>query len=601
MTGALTWALVISALGVDVVRRRSVALALIALQSVWLGVHAISVASGHSTGLLVAGAVLLAKAVLLPVGLAFVVLRTREAQWIASERHPLVRLTLALAVALPIAALVPRFGLLQPGVERAAVGLVALGITTATVRRPAIFQLLGFLVAKNGLYLGALSAPGGLPAFVELGLVFDLVVMCRSPRCSARRSTRSSARATPPCWAACVTEALAIAVPALPAVCGLLIQLAPTPRAADRINIAGALVTAAAALTLAAVALTRTRRRPTARGTYWMARPAYCSATSRLWGCCGRSRHRPTSQTTARACFAQTLPPLVLPRPLPVLGRAARVAADRQPRRRLAAGRGDDRASALLVAYSGRRSALEAGWKYLVLTTFGLTVALVGILVLYAAGLRRRARDAGLAADRPPRTLPPRPGCAARVPADRRGSGGEDRLGAGAQLAARRAQRSTPTGQRAALRCTAAGGDPHRLARARHPRAGPAPRRRQDRVPRVRPRVAGDRGAVPLAAPAVEAPAGLLKPRTHGASSRLASASPPRSPPPASCSISPGTRSRKRSVSTPQCRSCTTSPMRRSSRRGASRTQAPAPRRRSASPSGRWAGCPRRRCSSASF
>ena len=35
------------------------------------------------------------------------------------------------------------------------------------------------------------------------------------------------------------------------------------------------------------------------------------------------------------------------------------------------------------MAYSGRRAALEAGWKYLVLTTFGLTIALVGILVLY--------------------------------------------------------------------------------------------------------------------------------------------------------------------------------------------------------------------------
>ena len=42
-------------------------------------------------------------------------------------------------------------------------------------------------------------------------------------------------------------------------------------------------------------------------------------------------------------------------------------------------------ASALLVASSGRRSALEAGWKYLILTTFGLTFALLGIVVLYAA------------------------------------------------------------------------------------------------------------------------------------------------------------------------------------------------------------------------
>lgn len=42
-------------------------------------------------------------------------------------------------------------------------------------------------------------------------------------------------------------------------------------------------------------------------------------------------------------------------------------------------------ASALLVAFSGKRSALEAGWKYVVLTTLGLTVTLLGIVVLFAA------------------------------------------------------------------------------------------------------------------------------------------------------------------------------------------------------------------------
>ncbi len=177
MSGALSWALALSSLGVVVVRRRSVAIALVALQSLWLGVHAISGASGHSTALLTAGGVLLAKAVVLPVGLACVVLRTREAQRIASERHPLLRLTVALAIALPIASLVPRFGLLPAGVERVAVGLVSLGVATAMARRPAIFQVLGFLVAENGLYLAALSAPGGLPAVIELGLVFDLVLI----------------------------------------------------------------------------------------------------------------------------------------------------------------------------------------------------------------------------------------------------------------------------------------------------------------------------------------------------------------------------------------------------------------------------------------
>ncbi len=42
-------------------------------------------------------------------------------------------------------------------------------------------------------------------------------------------------------------------------------------------------------------------------------------------------------------------------------------------------------ASALLVGFSGRARALEAGWKYLILTSLGLGIALLGILVLAAA------------------------------------------------------------------------------------------------------------------------------------------------------------------------------------------------------------------------
>jgi hydrogenase-4 component F len=43
--------------------------------------------------------------------------------------------------------------------------------------------------------------------------------------------------------------------------------------------------------------------------------------------------------------------------------------------------------SAVLVGFSGRPRSLEAGWKYLVLTSLGLGVALLGILIL-AAGTR---------------------------------------------------------------------------------------------------------------------------------------------------------------------------------------------------------------------
>jgi hydrogenase-4 component E len=177
VSGLLIWALIVTALLVVMVRRRSVAIALVAAQSVFLGAGAIGDAAGESSALLVGGVVLLAKAVALPVLLAAVVMRTREARRIATERHPLARLTIGLALALALVALVPRFGLTSARAEHAAIGLVALGIAIAIVRGPAIFQALGFLVAENGLYLAALSAPGGVPAFIELGLVFDLVVI----------------------------------------------------------------------------------------------------------------------------------------------------------------------------------------------------------------------------------------------------------------------------------------------------------------------------------------------------------------------------------------------------------------------------------------
>ncbi|MGZ4331392.1 MAG: proton-conducting transporter transmembrane domain-containing protein [Solirubrobacteraceae bacterium] len=50
-------------------------------------------------------------------------------------------------------------------------------------------------------------------------------------------------------------------------------------------------------------------------------------------------------------------------------------------------------ASALLVGFSGKARALEAGWKYLVLTSLGLGVALLGIVML-AAGVPGAGIDA---------------------------------------------------------------------------------------------------------------------------------------------------------------------------------------------------------------
>jgi hydrogenase-4 component E len=164
------------ALAVVVVRRRSVAIGIVAAQSLVLGVAALVDGLGESAALATAGVALLAKAVALPALLIWVVARTREPRLIVEERHALARAVSAAAVALVLVELVPDVGL-EATAQDGAVALLALGVAIAVLRRATIFQALGFLVAETGLYLAALGAPGGLPAVIEVGLVFDLVVL----------------------------------------------------------------------------------------------------------------------------------------------------------------------------------------------------------------------------------------------------------------------------------------------------------------------------------------------------------------------------------------------------------------------------------------
>ncbi len=172
----LAVALAASGLAVAVVRRRTVAIAIVGVQSLALGCVAIAHGIGESAALSTAGAALVVKALVLPALLAWVVGRTREPRLIVEERHALSRALAASALTLTFVALVPDV-LADRAAQRAAISLLALGIAIAVLRRGTIFQALGFLVAENGLYVAALATPGGLPAVIELGLVFDLVVV----------------------------------------------------------------------------------------------------------------------------------------------------------------------------------------------------------------------------------------------------------------------------------------------------------------------------------------------------------------------------------------------------------------------------------------
>jgi hydrogenase-4 component E len=174
VSGTLVTLVLVLGLGVIVVRRRSVAIALVAAQSAALGLGALELAGERSSEFLVASLVLLVKAVAVPALLVAVLRRTRERRLVAAAAGPLVRLTGAAGVALLAVALVPPLGTGDAHAEKTAVALVLVGVAIVIARRPALFQLLGLIVAENGISLLAISVPGGLPYVIELGALLDL-------------------------------------------------------------------------------------------------------------------------------------------------------------------------------------------------------------------------------------------------------------------------------------------------------------------------------------------------------------------------------------------------------------------------------------------
>lgn len=176
MIDLTAWATMALGMGIVVVRRRSLAIALLALQSVAVGVAAITRLPSGSPDALAAIAVLVVRATALPVLLGVVVLHSRERAPVRAGVDPLVRLAITLSAVVVANLLLPDLPGLGQG-QRGAVGLVSIGILTVVLRRATILQLIGILAAENGLAFAAVSVPGGMPVVVELGALFDLIVL----------------------------------------------------------------------------------------------------------------------------------------------------------------------------------------------------------------------------------------------------------------------------------------------------------------------------------------------------------------------------------------------------------------------------------------
>jgi hydrogenase-4 membrane subunit HyfE len=168
VSGALVWLLVGFGLGVVVVRRRSLAVALVTLQALVLAVHA----EGAAAAALGVRAFVLAGVLLL------VVSRTREPRPVRAGTAPLARAGLAVAFALALTWLVPALGLASRNAERGVLALVAFGIVAVATRQATLFQVLGIVLVENGLALAALQLPGrGSSVAIECGVALDLTLI----------------------------------------------------------------------------------------------------------------------------------------------------------------------------------------------------------------------------------------------------------------------------------------------------------------------------------------------------------------------------------------------------------------------------------------
>ena len=175
MSGVVIWTLVALGLAVLVVRRRSLAVALVTAQALVLAGFALDEA--ESSGDVLAAAALAVRAVVLAGLFLLLVSRTRAVRPVRARVAPLGRAGIAIAFALALTWLVPAIGLDSRDAERGVLALVAFGIATAALRRATLFQIIGIVLVENALALAALQLPGGASVAIELGVALDLMLV----------------------------------------------------------------------------------------------------------------------------------------------------------------------------------------------------------------------------------------------------------------------------------------------------------------------------------------------------------------------------------------------------------------------------------------
>jgi hydrogenase-4 component E len=178
-------AAVVVVLGVLLVATRSIgrSIWLVGLQSAFVGGAALAVGLATGAGHLALGGLLAigAKGIVVPLVLGSILHRSS----VRRERHLLLgsRVLLVAAVAIVFASAAAADGVTSgtavaaSRVLPAAISQVLMGLLIVMTRRKALSLVVGLLVFENGITLTAFSLSYGMPLVVELGVLFDVMIV----------------------------------------------------------------------------------------------------------------------------------------------------------------------------------------------------------------------------------------------------------------------------------------------------------------------------------------------------------------------------------------------------------------------------------------
>lgn len=129
--------------------------------------------------LVLAAVVFVVKALAIPAYLGWAAVRLDIHRDAGAMFGPTLALLAGLGLLAAGSSLAPYFavpGAGHAGAAGMALTLVFTGMLLMLTRRLALNQVVGFLVLENGIFLYGLTQAGGMPMFVELGVVFDVLV-----------------------------------------------------------------------------------------------------------------------------------------------------------------------------------------------------------------------------------------------------------------------------------------------------------------------------------------------------------------------------------------------------------------------------------------